>query len=93
MAYMIDGRGPIANKRGEWLTNEWPSGITKYGLRVRVGRPLSFPRTYDSVRLKNEGVVGLYLADEPIPEGATEVPTPPDLTEPKAEGETDEQTR
>lgn len=95
MAYMIDGRGPIWNKCGEWLSNvhrdklreiqreEWASPARCY-----VGAPISGPGTYSVTRLKNEGMVGLCLGrDEPMPEGATEVPAPPELLEPAAEGE------
>lgn len=86
MAYMrADGNGPVLNKRGEWLSNvhrddvrvvqraEWASPARCY-----VGAPLAGARTYSLVRLKELGMVGLYLGrDEPMPAGAVKVPTPP----------------
>lgn len=93
MAYMrADGSGLVLNKRGEWLSNihrddvrktqeeEWASPARCY-----VGSPKAGPKTYSLVQLKELGMVGLYLGrDEPMPPGAVEVPTPPELTEPTA---------
>lgn len=93
MAYIrADGSGPVLNKRGEWLTNVHRDAVTKTQreewaspARCYVDDPHSVPGGYSVTRLKAHGIVGLYLGrDEPMPPGATEVPTPPELLEPEA---------
>lgn len=86
MAYMIDGRGPFADKTGEWVRNDGDKCV-KY-LRndppYRVGRPGPGLQCQKTSRiLVARGIVGLYLrADKPSPKGAVEIPTPPELMEP-----------
>lgn len=94
MAYMrADGKGPVLNKRSEWLSNVHQSELAKTQreewaspARCYISDPLSVVGGYSVVRLKELGMVGLYLGrNEPMPAGAVEVTTPSELREPEAE--------
>lgn len=85
MAYMTkDGRGPLANKAGEWVTNQSDKLPWRGDTPIRFGRPRS-SKTYTTVELEAMKVVGIYLdADAPRRDpGDRNVPTPPELLEPK----------
>lgn len=85
MAYLAkDGKEPLANLAGEWLSNYCPleAGWRKdpWIRTHRIGRP----RTLGFGTIL-QGVVGVYLTrDLPLPDGATEIPTPEQLKEPAA---------
>jgi hypothetical protein len=97
MAYMTkDGGGPYPNKAGEFCGNHLPNskmnfyprdpeGIhnKEYWAKMRFGRPHSC-KAGTTEEMEARGYVGLYLKeDTPLFDWEVEVPTPPELMEPK----------
>jgi hypothetical protein len=92
MAYMIGDKGPYPNKAGEFCGNY--RNDLRMPPTVRIGRPKP-GRVATTAEMESQGHVGWYLLAD-LGDGAglecnhgkeiTEVPTPPELAEPAAEG-------
>ena len=99
MAYMTkEGGGPYPNKAGEYCGNhrmdlingkminieQHPEDLT-WLATMRLGRPRPC-KAGTTCEMTKKGYVGLYLKnDNPslLPNGAIEIPTPPELMEPE----------
>lgn len=84
MAYKMADCGPWANRAGEFCGNcyNFPDD-RPLPRNTRAGRPRPCGAG-TTAKMEADNYIGLYLlADEPMPEGATEVPTPEKLTEPE----------
>lgn len=80
-----NGGGPHPNKAGEYCGNHYPNNKhkKKYLAKMRFGRPHPC-KSGTTEEMEAKGYVGLYLKeDRQLFEWEVEVPTTPELMEPK----------